>query len=243
MPQPKEWAPWLQPERSATKGSGAAGGSDAPTLPGSPQRPHSARASSSVRSLQPPTLTPRKGSDRSRRCFAVGASTGEVMPLYLGRIASPWRDDHAFAADFEPPRVPPSSLTPRTPPPPARGILRTGELSEQQQHYWGLLAQPRAGYSRDDESSGGSQKKTMEAVWRREKWLRENGYLDQRKPTAAQLAAWKPSVAQRKELPIAQHAARLRFFWKTGRPVPPNYLPKPKRGAEEEDDDYAPKTR
>ena len=200
-------------------------------------RPHSARAT--VRSLQQPTFTPRRGSDRSRRCFELGA-TGEKMPLYLGHVASPWRDDPAFAPNYEPPRMPRTPLTPRPPPPPVRGIVRTGELSEEQQQYWTHLAQPRAGYSRDDEHSGGSQKKTMEAVWNRDKWLRENGYLDQRKPTAAQLAAIRPSVAQRRELPVAQHAARLRFLWKTGRPIPQNYLPKPKRGADDDDEEYVP---
>ena len=157
------------------------------------------------------------------------------MPLYLGMVASPWRDDPAFAPDFEPPRVPPTPLTPRPPAADKYGIIRTGKLTSEQETYWGRLARARAGYSRDDESRGGSQKKTMEAVWRRDKWLRDKGYLRKTKLTAAQIAAMRPPMRTR-ELPLAHHTARLRFLWKTGRPVPQDFLPKPRREGDDDDD-------
>ena len=101
---------------------------------------------------------------------------------------------------------------------------------------WRRLAQPRAGYSRDELT--GPAKKVDAAVWKRNQFLRSHGYIDnprhllylrfhgtsaeqarsQNSAMAAVQAATTPSREQQRQLLVQ--------CWKMGRPVPDSAIPK-----------------
>ena len=101
---------------------------------------------------------------------------------------------------------------------------------------WRRLAQPRAGYSRDELT--GPAKRVNAAVWKRNQFLRSHGYIDnprqllylrfhgtsaeqarsQNSAMAAVQAATTPSREQQRQLLVQ--------CWKMGRPVPDSAIPK-----------------
>lgn len=116
---------------------------------------------------------------------------------------------------------------------PALPTLRTSPrppgMSEEKFAYWTKLSTPRAGYSRDPAT--GPAKWTNEAVWQRNAFLAEHGYLSagpeerrQRRYGSAHRSKKAPTVHEPTELSIQQQRARLYFCFRATRPIPERYL-------------------
>lgn len=119
----------------------------------------------------------------------------------------------------EPPPAAPAAhdtSPPKSPRPPG--------MSEEKWAYWSRMATPRAGSQRHDVALKPPQQ-TEAAIWQRNQFLAEHGYLRKEHPMK-RAAALRPPFEHSKpaELTVAQQQARLHFCFRTGTKVPERYI-------------------